>query len=244
MSDIGFSYATSSDSWFKRHFIMLVERFSGQPRLKRLYLHNQAHPRLGESFWQACVRLLELKPRYDVAALGRIPKTGPVVVVANHPYGVLDGILISWLIEKVRSDFLVIVHSALLRAPEGRDNLLPVDFSETPEARATNLATRAAARERLEKGGVVIVFPAGMISTAPDRLGLRPAREYPWQPFIAQLIQRSRATVVPVWFGGQNSRLFQIASHINGALRLALIFHEVRIRIGAMIDIRIGDPSP
>ena len=79
----------------------------------------------------------------------------------------------------------------------------------------------------------MVVFPAGGVSTAPDRLGLHPAVDARWQPFVGQLIQRSKATVVPIWFGGQNGRLFQIASHVSQTLRISLIFHEVKTRIGA-----------
>jgi putative hemolysin len=96
----------------------------------------------------------------------------------------------------------------------------------------------------LDKGGAVIVFPAGAVSTAPDRLGRRPAIDSRWQPFVAQLIQRSKATVAPIWFGGQNSRLFQIASHISQTLRISLIFREVKTRIGASLTVAIGAPIP
>ena len=102
--------------------------------------------------------------------------------------------------------------------------------------------TRAAARAHLDKGGAVVVFPAGGVSTAPDRLGRKPATDAPRQPFTAQLIQRSRATVVPLFFGGQNSRLFQIASHISATLRLSLIFHELRKRIGTILPVAVGAP--
>ena len=149
------------------------------------------------------MRALELDVRYDAAALTAIPRTGPIVVVANHPYGVLDGIVICWLISKVRSDFVVLTHAVLTRARETRDAILPVDFSGTEEAQRTNLASRAAARAQLERGGAVVVFPAGAVSTAPDRLGLKPATDWPWRPFASQLIQRAQATVVPVWFGGK-----------------------------------------
>ena len=242
MDDYLFSYATKSDPPVKRGLIRLVERATGQPTLKRLYFENQRSPRPHESFWQAAVRTLALDVRYDARALARLPKTGPVVVVANHPYGVLDGIVISWLVEKVRSDFVVLTHSALMRAPEVRDFILPIDFSATEEAQSTNLASRAAARAQLECGGVVVVFPAGGVSTAPDRLGRKPAVDMRWQPFVSQLIQRSKATVVPIWLGGQNSRLFQIASHVSQTLRLSLIFHEVKTRIGAILQVEIGAP--
>ena len=86
-----------------------------------MYLENQRHPRAGESFFGAAVRKLDLDVRYDADALARIPTTGPVVIVANHPYGVLDGIVISWLVEKVRRDFVVLTNAVLMRAPEVRD---------------------------------------------------------------------------------------------------------------------------
>jgi putative hemolysin len=239
-----FSYADPSDPPVKRGLIRLVERATGQPELKRLYVHNQLHPRAHESFWQAAVRTLALDVRYDVAALARIPKTGPIVFVANHPYGVLDGIVISWLVEKVRPDFVVLTHAVLRRAQEVHDFVLPIDFSGTEEAQETNLKSRAAARAQLDKGGAVIVFPAGAVSTAPDRLGLHPAVDARWQPFVSQLVQRSKATVVPIWFGGQNGRLFQIASHVSQTLRISLIFHEVKARIGALLPVAIGAPIP
>ena len=90
----------------------------------------------------------------------------------------------------------------------------------------------------------MVVFPAGAISTTPDKLGLKPAVDGRWQPFVSQLIQRSKATVAPIWFGGQNSRLFQIASHVSPTLRLSLIFHEVKTRIGTCLPVAVGAPIP
>ena len=177
-------------------------------------------------------------------ALAAVPKTGPVVFVANHPYGVLDGIVMSWLVSKARPDFLVLTHIVLTRAPEAASSILPIDFSGAEGAEQTNLASRAAARAHLAKGGAIVVFPAGAISTAPDKFGLKPAVDGRWQPFVSQLIQRSQATVVPIWFGGQNSRLFQIASHVSLTLRLSLIFHEVKTRIGTALPVAIGAPIP
>ena len=148
----------------------------------------------------------------------------------------------AWLVSKVRSDFVVLTHVVLTRAPEAARFILPVDFSGTEEAERTNLASRAAARAQLDRGGAVVVFPAGAISTTPDKLGLEPAVDGRWQPFVSQLLQRSKATVVPIWFGGQNSRLFQIASHFSVTLRLSLIFHEVKTRIGTSLPVVIGAP--
>ncbi|MBV9288935.1 MAG: lysophospholipid acyltransferase family protein [Hyphomicrobiales bacterium] len=239
-----FSYATASDPPLKRSLIRLVEKATGQPKLKRMYIDNRRFPRANENFWEAAVRRLALDVRYDPQALAAIPSTGPVVVVANHPYGVLDGIVVSWLVGKARSDFVVLTNAILTRAPEIDGFILPIDFAGTEEARRTNLASRAAARAQLDRGGVVVMFPAGAVSTAPDKLGRKPAIDAPWQPFVAQLIQRSEAAVVPIWFGGQNSRLFQIASHVSYTLRVSLLFHEVRLRIGTRLPVVIGGPIP
>jgi putative hemolysin len=239
-----FSYVTASDPPIKRGLIRLVEKATGQPTLKRMYVHNQRFPRSGENFWQAAVRSRELDVRYDAHALASVPRSGPVVFVANHPFGVLDGIAMAWLASKVRPDFLILTHIVLTRAQEAAGFILPVDFSGAEGAEKTNLASRAAARAHLAKGGAVVVFPAGAISTTPDKLGLKPAVDGRWQPFVSQLIQRSKATVVPIWFGGQNSRLFQIASHVSQTIRLSLIFHEVKARIGAALPVGIGAPIP
>ena len=239
-----FSYATASDPPIKRGLIRLIEKATGQPKLKRMYVQNQRFPRAGEAFFEAAVRSLELDVRYEARALAAAPRTGPVVFVANHPYGVLDGIVTAWLVSKARPDFVVLTHIVLGRAPEAAGFILPVDFSGTAEAERTNLASRAAARAQLAKGGAVVVFPAGAISTAPDALGLKPAVDGHWQSFVSQLVQRSKATVIPIWFGGQNSRLFQIASHVSATLRLSLIFHEVKARIGATLPVVIGAPIP
>ena len=244
MSEPNFSYADPSMPPVKRGLIRLVEAATGQRTLRRLYMANRRQGIAGESFFAAAVRSLAIDVRHDAAALAAVPAEGPVVVVANHPYGVLDGIVVSWLIQQRRSDFLVLTNAVLLRAPEIAGHVLPIDFAPTENAVRTNLASRAAARRHLDAGGCVVVFPAGGISTAPDRLGRRRAIDGPWQPFTAQLIQRTRATVVPICFEGQNSRLFQIASHLSPVLRLSLIFHEVRTRIGTAMRVAIGAPIP
>ena len=244
MQDVQFSFADASDPLIKRLAVGVVEVLIGQPRLKRLYIEALAQPVATDSFFKAVVQGLKLDIRYDAAQLARIPRSGPLVIVANHAFGALDGIVLCRLLEEVRRDYLVLIHSVLLRVPELRTNMLPVDFSTTPEAIRTNLQSRAKAREHLAEGGALIVFPSGTVATSPDRLGLRTAVEVPWQPFTAQLIQRAKADVVPVFFPGQNSWLFQVASHVSETLRMALLFREVKNRIGTIVPVVIGDPIP
>jgi putative hemolysin len=238
-----FSYADPSDPRLKKLFIRLIERMTGQPYLKWIYEDNRAHPVPGESFWSAAIRRLELKLIYNEDALTVWPKTGPLVVVANHPFGVLDGLIICEIVSRVRQDFRVLTNAVLLRAEEVKTFLLPVDFAETDEALKTNLRTRAEAKNFLMKGGCLVVFPAGGVSTTPTIWHKR-AIDTEWKNFTARLISQAKAPVAPVYFAGQNSRLFQLASHISMTLRLSLLFKEVHDKIGSEIHLRIGPLLP
>jgi len=238
-----FSYATEEDPHFKRLLIRAVERMTGQPYLKRLYDEHRSNPVPGESFWAAALRQLELKVVCNEEGLQRLPHSGPLVIVANHPFGVLDGLIISYLTSKVRDDFLVLTNSVLYQAEEIRAHLLPIDFAETKEAVGTNLKTRAQAKTHLMKGGCVVVFPAGGASTAPKPWS-KHAVDAEWKNFTARLIVSAKAPVAPVYFAGQNSRLFQIASHISMTLRLSLFFKEVYDKIGSEIQVRVGEVIP
>ncbi len=241
-----FSYAAPEDGRARRAVIRAIERATGQPHLKRLYLQFQREIASGltsDDFFTASVKKLRLDLRYDEAKLLAAPKTGPLVVVANHPYGVLDGIVICSMMLKLRRDFRILTNSVLYRAPEIREWLLPVDFAETREALETNVRSRAEAGRFLKSGGALVVFPAGGVSTAPKPFSRR-AVDAEWKPLTAKFVVQAKAPVLPVFFHGQNSRLFQVASHMGMTLRLSLIFHEVYRRIGSRVKVSVGDVIP
>jgi len=233
------SYAAYFDHPLKRGMVRTIERLSGQPYLQRLYEAYRENL-TDEPFFAAAVKLLDLDVEFRPARLAQIPETGPLVIVANHPFGVLDGLLISWLVSLRRKDFKVLTNAVLDGAPEAREWLLPIDFAPTKEAQATNIATRAECLDRLNEGECIIVFPAGGVSTSPTPFS-RAAVDDTWKPFTAKLITHSNAFVTPIYFEGQNSRLFQWASHVSIELRLALIFREVKRRVGTAIPVHIGE---
>ena len=238
-----FSYAEPDDPRLKRFFIRLIERMSGQPYLKWLYEDHLANPLPGESFWDAAVRRLELKIACNEETLERWPREGPLIVVSNHPFGVLDGVVICHLVSRVREDFRVLTNAVLMRAEAIREFLLPIDFTESEEAVKTNLQSRAAAKSHLLGGGCLIIFPAGGVSTTPTPWHKR-AVDAEWKTYTGRLIAQARAPVASVFFAGQNSRMFQIASHISLTLRLSLLFKEVHDRIGSEMHVRIGEAVP
>jgi len=242
MDESAFTYADPADPLLKRLAITALEVATGRNRLRRLYFQHQSSGWEGASFFDVAIKALSIDLRYDAERLAALPKQGPLVVVSNHPFGVLDGIVMCALMRRARPDFLVLTNAVLLRAPEMRDHMLPIDFSETIEAQRANVASRAKALAHLKNGGCLVIFPAGAISTSPDRLGRRPAEDPPWTPYLARLVQSAKAPVAPIYFRGQNSRLFQIVSHISPTLRLALFFHELSLRIGTRCEVEIGAP--
>ena len=233
-----FSYAAADDPLPRRLFIRLVERMTGQPRLRRLYESYRSEA-ANTDFWTEAVRRLKLELVYETAPLASWPRQGPLVVVCNHPFGVVDGVAICALVAPLRPDFRILTNALLTRADEIKHHLLPVDFSGTAAATRTNLKSRAAAKNHLEGGGCLIVFPAGGVSTTPSLWHGR-AVDAAWGNFTAKLIVQARATVAAVYFEGQNSRLFQIASHIHLTLRLSLLFKEAHDRIGSTVRMYPG----
>ena len=236
------SYANPDDPALRRLLIRAIELGTGQPKLKRMYLNYRQQGGDAANFWAEAVRRLGLRLRYDPERLAALSLDGPLVIVSNHPYGVIDGIVIGYLTSLVRPRFKLLSHSVLYRAPELQSYLLPVDFTETRQAIETNLETRRRAQAELDGGGAVVVFPAGRVSTARRAFGI--ATDSAWKPFTASLIMRSRATVVPIFFEGQNSRMFQIFGQFSETLREALLLKEVAGRIDTDVGIRIGAPIP
>lgn len=242
MLESEFSYAAPDDSLIRRRCIQLIEVLTGRRHLEKLYQGYRALPEPRPPFFSSSVARLDLQLNYRPDRLDAIPKSGPLVVIANHPFGVLDGIILCDLISRVRPDFRILANAVLWRAEELREHVLPIDFSETREALKTTLRSRHEARSHLTNGGVLLVFPAGMVATS-ERLFSNhlKACDRRWGSFTAQLITRTKSPVLPIFFEGQNSPLFQIASHIHEALRLSLLFHEVRRRMGQQINLAIGE---
>ncbi|WP_424930407.1 lysophospholipid acyltransferase family protein [Amaricoccus tamworthensis] len=234
------SYASAVGSRTGRAVIRSLENLTGRLKLIKMAQDYELEMAKGRDFWEIIPERYGLSLNVQRGSLANIPRTGPLVVISNHPYGILDGLMLGNMLSQTRGDFRVIAHHVFRKASELNRVILPIAFDNSKESREINLATRKQALRFLAEGGCMGIFPGGTVSTALKPFG-QPA-DPEWRRFTARMIVKSNATVVPIFFAGHNSRLFQVASHISVTLRLALLINEFRGRVGGPVDVAIGEP--
>lgn len=234
------SYAPSARTAPGRLLIRMLENATGRLSLIRRAEGYERELASGRSFWQVMAERYGLSLEVAGGALADIPANGPLILIANHPYGILDGLMMGHVLDQVRGDFRILANAVFRRAEALDRVILPISFDETKEAVRQNLDTRAECLRYLAQGGAVGVFPGGTVSTAarPFSRPMDPG----WRQFTARMISKSEATVVPIYFTGHNSRLFQLASHVHANLRLGLLIKEFRARIDEPVRIVVGKP--
>ena len=230
-----FSFADGEMGPFSNTVIRSIERFSGQPKIRKLYFDYVEEERPYANFWADALDRLSIKINLKKEAGASIPQSGPTLVVANHPFGVIDGLVLCALMAEIRSDYKIITHRVLKQAPATMDKILPIDFEETEAALATNIQTRQEAAACLRQGGAVIIFPAGAISLAPNLVG--EAFDKEWKTFAAKLATQPGTVTVPFLFNGQNSLLFQAARKISLTLAYSLMFREICKLMGSTVSL-------
>lgn len=237
------TYATSAKGRPARTMIKVLENTTGRLGLIRRAKGYQDEVAQGADFWGVMTTRYGLTLDVIRGSIENIPAEGPVIVVANHPYGILDGLMLGHILSTRRKgDFKILANHVFRRAPDLERAILPISFEDTKDAIKDNLKTRADALDYLAQGGAIAVFPGGTVSTAP---GLRkPALDPQWRNFTAKMIAKSDATVVPIFFEGRNSRLFQLASRLHTTLRLGLLIREFKSRVNTPVRVAIGDPIP
>jgi putative hemolysin len=254
------SYANADHTRLKRWFIRSVEGLSGRDRYARLYeiWRRDIAPTRDRIFGRmldlidVSVRMQDQWPPADLPA-------GPAVIIANHPFGIGDGIAILSLAEQLGRPFRVMINAELLKIEEMKDYSLAIDFQETKAALKCNLAVRQEAVRLLKEGVTIVIFPGGGVATAP--LGFGKAEDLPWKMFPARLVQEAKASVIPVHFSGQNGRLFHIVSgpmnmvgdenklkrmvgQVSLTLRTSLLIREFVRLSGKSISVRVGKVIP
>ncbi|MCP4818554.1 MAG: acyltransferase, partial [Shimia sp.] len=159
------SYAFSAQTKGGRAMIRVMENTTGRLRLIKRAAGYEEEVAAGRDFWAV------MKDRYGLTldvvggSLSNIPTTGPLIMIANHPYGILDGLMMGHILSQTRGDFRILANSVFNKAEDLNRIVLPISFDTTKEAMKLNLQTRKTALEYLAQGGAMGIFPGGTVST-------------------------------------------------------------------------------
>lgn len=237
------SYAGTFKNPYKAGTIRAIEWLTAKVQLLRLIRQfERSGAPFGAPFWPKAIRHMGIRIDTPPEEIARIPRTGPVVVVANHPHGLVDGMILAEMVNRVRSDFRILTRSLLTGIPEVEEFMIPVPFPHEDNARELGLKMRDDTMAHLKAGGVIILFPAGKVAMSEGWWGQ--AVESEWNVFTHKIVRSSGATIVPVHFTGQNSRAFQIANQLGDTLRQGLLLYEIKRALFRPQRPHIGQPIP
>ncbi len=243
MNKLDFSYASKIEhNIAQRLIIKLIENLTGKRKLEKLYRSYIPDNNDPSNFWTDILNLMEIKIVNKSKKPLLIPEKGALMIIANHPFGIIDGLILCSLISKKRKDFKIMTHETLQFLPQLEEFILPVDFSSNKKQSVkSNIETAKKAKQHLLNNGALIVFPSGSVSTAKSIKS--EAKDDTWKSFPAKLIQQTKTNILPIYFDGKNGLLFHIfASKLNNqTLKYSSYIHETRKKIGKEIIIYSGN---
>ena len=206
-------------------------------RLNQLYSELRERPDT-RSFPERMLDFMGVRTELEAGDLADIPRTGPVVVVANHPFGGIEGVVLARIFHDVRPDMRVLANHLLARIPELREFMIFVNPFGGAAAARQNMTGLKAAIRWLQNGGMLVTFPAGEVARFDLRVGR--VDEGPWNENIARIIRHAGATVLPVHIEGANGPLFHMAGLVHPRLRTALLPQELLNKFNSIIRVRLG----
>jgi putative hemolysin len=236
-----FRLPDSASRGFARLLRSPVERILAFPQLNARYgVASELDPSV--DFAERALESLNISYRIAPDDLKRIPTSGPVIVVANHPFGGLDGLILTALLRRIRPDTRLLANRFLSMIPDLRDAFFFVDPFGGPDATARNIGSMKSAIRWVKQGGILGVFPSGEVSqrTRRDPRVVDPR----WSDTIGRLVKHTGAAVVPVYFEGQNSALFQFLGLIHPRLRTLMLPRELLKKQHSRVTVRVGNVIP
>lgn len=217
--------------------ITLLTEVSGLKKLDRFYSAIQDLHDL--EFVAGVFKNLELELEVSDEDLAHVPKEGGLVFVSNHPYGAIDGLALVHVLGRVRPDLKVMANFLLQQLDPLRDRFIGVN----PFDQLTSLSSFQGMRQAMahvKEGGALAVFPAGEVSSW--RTDLKAVADPRWKTPVIKLALHAAVPVVPVWFDGANSLVFQMLGMIHPNLRTLALPNEMLRMRGKSVRMRIGKP--
>ena len=222
-------------------FCTTLEQVLSLRRCSKIYaeLPSKKDP---AKFFRKFLKAVDIASSLPAEDRANIPVKNAAIVIANHPFGAIEGILLADLMLKKRRDVKILANSILHRIPQLQEMLISVDPFDTKKAVRANIGPVRAAIQWVENGGMLIVFPAGEV--AHIKLSSRSISDPPWNTGVGRIIHKTSAPVLPVFFKGSNGPLFQALGMIHPRLRTALLPRELMNKRHKIIDLRIGKLIP
>ncbi len=221
--------------WLER----LVEKVFGLSTLERLY--HELPPSSGQQeFLQIVLDLFNIRYSVNQPSGGAVPATGAALLVANHPFGGLDGVLLAHHLLQQRADVKFMANYILGRIPELEDLFIGVDPFGGDNAKVANTRPLREALRWLKSGGVLVIFPAGEVSHL--YASKRRVTDPEWSPAVARIVRATQTPVIPVCFEGANSVGFQLAGLMHPRLRTMLLPRELLNKEQRTFEMTIGKP--
>ena len=233
-----------SDFWLSRQkgpLAQLLEKILSLHSINQSYQLMESMDR-PELFFDRFIDALGIDYTVSKKSLERIPEEGPIMVVANHPFGALEGLVLGTIFCGMRRPFKFLGNYLLQQVDELENYLIPVDpFGHSSSSRA-NIRGLREAIDWLAEDGILVTFPAGAVSHL--HLRHRSVVDPPWNPHIAAMIRRTQATVLPIHFFGRNSNLFQILGLTHSHFHTLLLPRELAKKRDYRVEVCIGRPVP
>lgn len=220
----------------------LLERALGLDKLERIYNRSLRLQPECQGFPTATLLAMNISLELEPGSLKNIPEEGPLVVVANHPFGGVEGVALLSLLRSVRPDTKVLANYMIQRMPEMAEHCIYVDPFGGSNAPRRNVRPMREAMTWLRDGHVLASFPSGEVSHV--RLSRRRVCDPRWSPHVGRLVRKMQVDVLPVFFCGRNSNLFQLLGLIHPRFRTAMLAHELARRQDRPISVRIGGRVP
>ena len=210
---------------------------SGFAKINRIFKRHNSE-KTGLDFIDGSFETLNIKYVCPEQDLNRIPKEGPFIVISNHPYGFLDGLILIRVFGEKFKDFKVLANYFLKLFSPIAHYFIEVDPFLSPSRNNTKGVRETL--KHLKDGNPIGIFPSGEVSTYYK--GAKYIEDKEWGISTIRLIEKANVPVVPVYFSGQNSRIFHLLGRINPYLRTLSLPREFLKKKDAEVFFRIGTP--